>query len=46
MEAVDHKIVSKLQMDGRTTLKELGELIDYTGMEVKKRLVNLQELII
>lgn len=43
MEAVDHKIISKLQLDGRTTLKELGELVGYTSMGVKKRLESLQE---
>ena len=28
MDEVNHKLISKLQLDGRTTLKELGELLD------------------
>lgn len=43
LEAVDSKIISKLQLDGRTTLKELGELTGYTSMGIKKRLGRLQE---
>ncbi|MCW3991561.1 MAG: AsnC family transcriptional regulator [Candidatus Bathyarchaeota archaeon] len=43
MDAVDHKIISKLQLDGRTTFKELGELVGYTSMGVKKRIESLQE---
>lgn len=43
MDKVDRKIISKLQLDGRTTFKELGELIGYTSMGIKKRLESLQE---
>ena len=43
MDEVDKKIISKLQLDGRTTFKELGELVGYTSMGVKKRLERLQE---
>ena len=43
MDEVDRKIISKLQLYGRTTFKELGELIGYTSMGIKKRLKSLQE---
>jgi DNA-binding Lrp family transcriptional regulator len=43
LDEVDRKLVSKLQLDGRTTLKELGELIGYTSMGIKNRLEGLQE---
>ena len=43
MDEVDQKITSKLQLDGRTTFKELGELVGYTSMGVKNRLEGLQE---
>jgi len=43
LDEVDQKIVSKLQLDGRTTLKELGELTGYTSMGIKNRLEGLQK---
>ena len=43
MDEINQKIISKLQLDGRTTLKELGELIGYTSMGIKKRLESLKE---
>ena len=43
MDEVDRKIISKLQLDGRTTLKELGELTGFTSMGVKKRIERLQK---
>ena len=43
MDDIDRKIISKLQLNGRTTLKELGELVGYTSMGIKKRLESLQE---
>ena len=44
MFEVDQKLMSELQPDGRTTLKELGELTDYTSMGIKNRLEGLQEI--
>jgi len=43
LDEVDQKLISRLQLDGRTTLKELGELIGYISMGVKNRLEGLQE---
>jgi len=43
MDEIDQKIISNLQLDGRATLKELGELTGYTSMGIKKRLESLQE---
>jgi len=43
LDEIGRKIVSKLQLDGRTTFKELGELVGYSSMGIKKRLENLQE---
>jgi len=43
LDEVDQKITSKLQLDGRTTFKELGELVGYTSMGVKKRFEGMQE---
>ena len=43
MDEINQKIISKLQLDGRTTLKELGELVGYTSMGIKKRLESLKE---
>jgi DNA-binding Lrp family transcriptional regulator len=40
---IDRKIFSRLQLNGRTTFKDLGELVGYTSMGIKKRLENLQE---
>lgn len=41
MDEVDHKIISQLQRNGRTTFKTLGELTGYTSMGVKKRVDKL-----
>ena len=43
MDEVDRKIISQLQLDGRTTLKELSRIVGYTSMGVKKRMKNLLE---
>ena len=43
MDEVDRKIVSKLQSDGRTTLRELAKNIGFTSMGVKKRLQKLKD---
>ena len=43
MDEVNQKLISKLQLDGRTTFKELGELTGYTSMGIKNRLEGLQE---
>ena len=43
MDEVDQKLISNLQLNGRTTLKELGELTGYTSNGVRKRLESLQE---
>lgn len=41
MEEVDRKLISQLQLDGRTTLEKLGRITGYTSMGVKKRLEKL-----
>ena len=43
MDDVDRKIISQLQLDGRTTLKELSKIVGYTSMGIKKRVKNLLE---
>jgi DNA-binding Lrp family transcriptional regulator len=43
LDEVDRKIISQLQLDGRTTLKELSRIVGYTSMGVKKRVKNLLE---
>jgi len=43
VDDVDRKIISQLQKDGRTSFKELGELVGYTGMGAKKRVERLIE---
>lgn len=43
LDDIDRKIISQLQLDGRTTLKELGKIVGYTSMGVKKRLKKLLE---
>ncbi|MGC8939539.1 MAG: Lrp/AsnC family transcriptional regulator [Candidatus Bathyarchaeia archaeon] len=41
MDDADRKIISKLQLDGRATLKEIAQQVGFTGMGVKKRLQKL-----
>ena len=41
MDDIDRKIISQLQLDGRTTLQELSKIIGYTSMGTKKRLEKL-----
>ena len=41
MDEVDRKIISQLQQDGRTTFEDLGKIIGFTSMGVKKRVDRL-----
>ncbi|MCW4047531.1 MAG: winged helix-turn-helix transcriptional regulator [Candidatus Bathyarchaeota archaeon] len=41
MDDIDRKIISQLQIDGRTTLQELSKTIGFTSMGTKKRLEKL-----
>lgn len=41
MDDIDRKIISQLQLDGRTTLEELAKLTGLTSMGVKKRVDKL-----
>ncbi|MEM0314455.1 MAG: AsnC family transcriptional regulator [Candidatus Bathyarchaeia archaeon] len=41
MDDVDRKIISQLQMDGRTTLEDIAKNVGFTSMGVKKRLQRL-----
>ncbi len=41
MDDIDRKIISQLQLDGRTTLQELAKIIGFTSMGTKKRLDKL-----
>jgi DNA-binding Lrp family transcriptional regulator len=41
MDEVDRKLISQLQLDGRTTLIELSRALGYTSMGTGKRLKNL-----
>jgi DNA-binding Lrp family transcriptional regulator len=43
LDEVDRKIISKLQLDGRTTLQELAKTVGFTSMGTKKRLQKLLE---
>ncbi len=43
LDDVDRKIISQLQLDGRTTFEELGKLTGYTSMGAKKRVKKLLE---
>lgn len=43
LDQVDREIVSKLQLDGRTTLQELAKNIGFTSMGIKKRLQKLKD---
>jgi len=41
MDDIDWKIISQLEVDGRTTLEKLGKITGYTSMGVKKRVEKL-----
>ncbi len=41
MDEVDRKIISQLQINGRTTLEELARNVGFTSMGVRKRLEKL-----
>jgi Lrp/AsnC family leucine-responsive transcriptional regulator len=41
LDDIDRKIIAQLQLDGRTTLRELSKVIGYTSMGTKKRLEKL-----
>ena len=41
MDEIDRKIISQLQLDGRTTLQDLAKTIGFTSMGAKKRLEKL-----
>ena len=41
LDEVDRKIISQLQLDGRTTQEELAKIVGYTSMGTKKRLQKL-----
>ena len=41
MDAIDKKVVTQLQADGRTSLKELAQITGFTSMGTKKRLERL-----
>jgi DNA-binding Lrp family transcriptional regulator len=41
LDDVDRKIISQLQLDGRTTLQDLAKITGYTSMGTKKRLEKL-----
>jgi len=41
LDEIDRKIISQLQLDGRTTLQELAKTTGFTSMGTKKRLEKL-----
>ena len=41
MDDVDRKIISQLQLDGRTTFDKLGKLVNFSSMGAKKRVGKL-----
>jgi len=43
LDEVDRKIISQLQKDGRTTFKELSQLVGFSSMGTKKRVDKLLE---
>lgn len=43
MDDIDRKIIAKLQLNGRTTLEELGKITGLSNMGVKKRIAKLFE---
>jgi DNA-binding Lrp family transcriptional regulator len=43
LDDIDRKIISQLQLDGRTTLEELGKITGLSNMGAKKRVAKLFE---
>jgi len=43
LDEVNRRIISQLQRDGRATFEELGKMVGYTSMGVKKRVNKLLE---
>jgi DNA-binding Lrp family transcriptional regulator len=43
LDDIDRKIISLLQLNGRTTFEELGKAVGFTSMGIKKRLQRLQK---
>jgi DNA-binding Lrp family transcriptional regulator len=43
LDEIDRNIISQLQLDGRTTLKDLSKIVGYTSMGVRKRVNKLLE---
>jgi DNA-binding Lrp family transcriptional regulator len=43
LDTIDQKIISQLQLNGRTTFEDLGKLVGYTSMGAKKRVDRLLE---
>lgn len=43
LDDIDRKIISQLQLDGRTSLEKLAKIVGYTSMGVKKRVKKLLE---
>lgn len=41
MDDIDRKVISKLQVDGRTTLEELARATGFTSMGIRKRIQRL-----
>ena len=41
MDDVDRKIISQLQLDGRTTFQKLAKMVDFSSMGAKKRVEKL-----
>ena len=41
MDDLDRKIISQLQLDGRTTFQELAKIVDFSSMGAKKRVEKL-----
>ena len=44
MDDIDRKLISELQIYGRTTFSKLGKLVGYSSMGVKKRLKKMLDL--
>ncbi|MDH5450863.1 MAG: AsnC family transcriptional regulator [Candidatus Bathyarchaeota archaeon] len=41
MDDVDSKIISQLQLDGRTTFNKLAKMVNFSSMGAKKRVEKL-----